>query len=86
MANDKFLQGVSHFTFELYAHFDVVYFKRLLMFHVLYFTARRRASAVYALLRRMSDCLSVTSRCSTETAKRRITQTAPHDSPCTLVF
>jgi len=30
--------------------------------------------------------LSVTSRCSTETAKRRITQTTPHDSPGTLSF
>jgi len=29
---------------------------------------------------------SVTSRCSTKTAKRRITQTTPHDSPRTLVF
>ena len=31
-------------------------------------------------------CLSVTSRCSTKTAKRRITQTTPHDTPGTLVF
>ena len=31
-------------------------------------------------------CLSVTSQCSTKTAKRRITQTTPHDSPGTLVF
>ena len=31
-------------------------------------------------------CLSVTSRCSTKTAKQRITQTAPHDTPGTLVF
>ena len=31
-------------------------------------------------------CLSVTSRCSTKTAKHRITQTKPHDSPGTLVF
>ena len=38
-------------------------------------------------------CLSVplssvrlTSRCSTKTAKRRITQTTPHDSPGTLGF
>jgi len=31
-------------------------------------------------------CLSVTRRCSTETAKHRITQTTPHDSPGTLVF
>ena len=29
---------------------------------------------------------SVTSRSSTKTAKRRITQTTPHDSPGTLVF
>jgi len=29
----------------------------------------------------LSVCLSVTSRCSTETVKRRITQTTPHDSP-----
>ena len=36
----------------------------------------------------VSVCLSVsvTSRCSTKTAKRRITQTTPHDSPGTLVF
>jgi len=30
--------------------------------------------------------VSVTSRSSTKTAKRRITQTTPHDSPGTLVF
>ena len=35
---------------------------------------------------RLSVCLSVTCRCSTKTAKRRITQTTPHDSPGTLVF
>jgi len=35
---------------------------------------------------RPSVCLSVTSRCSTKTAKRRITQTTPHDSPVTLVY
>jgi len=39
---------------------------------------------------RLSVCpsvhLSVTSRSSTKTAKRRITQTTPHDSPETLVF
>jgi len=31
-------------------------------------------------------CLSVTSRSSTKTVKRRITRTTPHDSPGTLVF
>ena len=34
----------------------------------------------------LSVCLSLTSRCSTKTAKRRITQTTPHDTPGTLVF
>ena len=53
------------------------------------FTARCYASAVLA----MGLCLSVpvlsvsvTSRSSTKTAKQRITQTTPHDSPGTLVF
>ena len=31
-------------------------------------------------------CHKSPSRCSTETAKRRITQTAPHDSPGNLVY
>ena len=35
---------------------------------------------------RLSVCLSGTSRCSTKTAKRRITKTTPHDSTGTLVF
>ena len=34
----------------------------------------------------VSICLSVTSRHSTKTAKRRITQTTPHNSPGSLVF
>jgi len=46
------------------------------------FTTQRYASAVLA----MGLCLSVTSRSSTKTAKRRITQTTPHDSPGNLVF
>ena len=58
----------------------------------LVFTARCYASAVLA----MGLCLyvsvrpsvrpSVTSRSSTKTAKRKITQTTPHDTPGTLVF
>jgi len=35
---------------------------------------------------RPSVCLSVTSRSSTKTAKRSITQRTPHDSPGSLVF
>ena len=54
------------------------------------FTARCYASAVLAMALclsvRLSVRLSVTSRCSTKTAKRRITQTTPHDSPGTIVF
>ena len=34
----------------------------------------------------LSASVSVTSRSSTKTAKRRITQTTPHDTPGTLVF
>ena len=49
--------------------------------------ARCYASAVLACVRlSVCVCLSVTSRCSTKTAKRRITQTTPHDTPGTLVF
>ena len=55
------------------------------------FTARCYASAVLAMaLCPPSVCLSVrpsvTSRSCTKTAKRRITQTTPHDSPGSLVF
>ena len=58
------------------------------------FTARCYASAVYAMALCLSACvcvclclcLSVTSRSSTKTAKRRITQTTPHDTPGSLVF
>ena len=61
-----------------------------LMWLTVIFTARCHASAVLAmglcLCLCLSVCLSVTSRSSTKTAKRRITETKPHDSPGTLVF
>jgi len=47
---------------------------------------RHHASTVYAIVMCLSVCLSVTSQCSTEMAKHRITQTTPHYSPGTLVF
>jgi len=50
------------------------------------FTARCYASAVLAMGLCLSVRLSVTSRSSTKTAKRRITQTTPHDSPGSLAF
>ena len=54
------------------------------------FTLRCYASAVLAMALCLSVCLSVrvsvTSRSYTEMARRRITQTTPHDSPGTLVF
>ena len=51
------------------------------------FTARCYASAVLAmgLCPSVSVSVSVTSRCSTKTAKRRIAQITPHDSPGSLV-
>jgi len=52
----------------------------------LVFTARCSASAVIAMALCLSVCLSLTRRCSTKTAERRITQTTPHNSPGTLVF
>jgi len=63
-----------------------------LLISVAVFTARCYASAVLAMSLcpsvrvRIRVCPSVTSRCSTKTAKRRITQTRPHDTPGTLVF
>ena len=55
-------------------------------FLVRVFTARCYASAVLAMGLCLSVRPSVTSRSSTKTAKQRITQTTPHDSPGTLVF
>ena len=52
---------------------------------LLFITARRYASAVYAMALCPCLCL-ITSRCSTKTAERRITQTKPRDSSGTLVL
>ena len=49
------------------------------------YTARRYAKRGICR-RRVSVCLSVTLRYCIKTAKRRITQTTPHDSLMTLVF
>ena len=43
-------------------------------------------SAVYAVVVCLCVCVSVTLRYCIKTAKRRITQTTPHDSPMTLSF
>jgi len=55
-----------------------------------FITARCYTSVVLAMAVCPSVCLSVrlsvTNWCSTKTAKRRITQTTPHDSSGTLVF
>ena len=50
------------------------------------FTARCYASAVLAMGLCLSVHLPLTSRSSTKTAKRRITQTTPHDTPGSLIF
>ena len=43
-------------------------------------------SAVFAVVVCLCVCLSVTLRYCIKTAKRRITQTTPHDTPLILVF
>ena len=55
-----------------------------------FYRATAMLSAVYAVVVCLSVCLcvcvSVTLRYCIKTAKRRITQITPHDSPVTLVF
>ena len=69
-----------------------LFIPRSLWIRKLQFSDFTRATVASASIscRRVSVCLSVrlslTSRCSTETAKRRITQIMPHDSPESLVF
>jgi len=43
-------------------------------------------SALYVVVVCLSVCVSVTLRYCIKTAKRRIMQIMPHDSPMTLVF
>ena len=50
------------------------------------FTARRYASAVYAVVVCPSVCSSVTRRYCTKTAKHKLTRTTPYDSAETLGF
>ena len=54
--------------------------------HSPFFTARCCASAVLAMGPCLCLSVSVTSRSSTKTAQRRITQTTPHDTPGSVVF
>ena len=75
---------------ELGLAFPLGTFPKNLSRSVHIFTARCYASSVLAMALCPSVsvcvCLSVTSRSSTKKAKRRITQTTPHDSSGTLVF
>jgi len=61
--------------------------KNYLPFYVV-FTVRHYASAVglYAIVRCLCVCLSVTLRYCIKTAKGKIMQITPHDSPRTLDF
>jgi len=43
-------------------------------------------SAIYAVIVCLSVCVCVTLRYCIKTAKRRIMQITPHDSPLTIVF
>ena len=81
----NFSNTTLHFCLHLQQRYIII---------IIIFTARCYASAVLAMGLCPSVCLclsvclsvSVTSRCSTKTAKSRITQTTPHDSPGTQVF
>ena len=79
--------GVKTF-FNVFFHFGHVFYVLNVFYFPNVFTARCYASAVLAMGLCLYVCLSVsvTSRSSTKTDKRRITQTTPHDSPGTLVF
>jgi len=56
--------------------------ENLVKFGQVVFTARCHYGEVYGVV----ECLSVTSWCSTETAKRRMTQTTQHNRTENLVF
>jgi len=60
--------------------------KYYILILILNIIARGYASAVYAVVVCMSVSPSVTSWHCTKTAKHRIIQIAPHDSPGTVVF
>jgi len=69
-----------------------VYTVKISVYHEYFVASFYRATAmlraVYAVVVCLCVCVcvSVTLRYCIETAKRRITQTTPHDSPMTLVF
>ena len=77
---------IVRYTFPRTVYISISFFSFLVFPLFLLFTARCYASAVLAMGLCPCLCLSVTSRCSTKTAKRRITQTTPHDTSGTLVF
>ena len=59
--------------YSSYVHYSCFFRRR--------FYPRDAIASACISCRRVSVCPSVTSRCSTETAKHRITQTTPYDSP-----
>jgi len=76
------LSNVGAFWLTVVYRPAIIYFYNAIMF----VTAQCYASAVLAVALCPSVCLSVTSRSSTKTAKRRITQRTQHDNPGILVF
>ena len=71
-----------------YVKLSRIFFWRCMTLHRrrLFIFTRATLAGAGIICRRMSVRLSITSRCSTETTGRKITQTTPHDSPGTLVF
>jgi len=72
------------------AHFEFYYINgnnRDTKYHMSFFTARRYAKrGICRVCLSVCVCVSVTLLHCIKTAKRRITQITPHDSPVTLVF
>jgi len=74
------------FTCFSYFRFGLVANKQTFGFYSRFIFTRSMLASADISYRCVSVCPSVTSRYSTEMAKRRITQTMPHDSRGTLVF
>jgi len=75
-----------HYLGSLYVISTETVYRHRMLCKLAVFTMQRYASAVYAMALCLSVSVSLTSRCSIKTAKPRIKQTTPHDSPGTVVF
>jgi len=83
-ATNACLNILPHLNFVSFCLSHTSYFYRAML--CIRGTSHGPVSVSVSTCVRVRLCPSVTSRSSTKTAKRRITQTTPHDSAGTLVF